>query len=244
MCSEVGVGRLVALSEEEMGEFVPEPKVDFDLDTVMQRVAVAIAPFPKAALFELAERGFATPFEQLLACIISIRTRDEVTLQVAERLFQQAHIPQAIADLPVETLDDLIRPSTFHTAKAYQFKAIAQIILQEHGGRLPCSFDTLTGFKGVGPKCANLVLAIACGQPSISVDVHVHRITNRWGYLHTATPEQSLRVLEEKLPQRYWVEINRLLVPFGKHICTGKRPHCSTCPVRPMCAQKNVTDPR
>jgi endonuclease-3 len=121
---------------------------------------------------------------------------------------------------------------------------IAHRLQGEHGGVLPCDFALLTSFRGVGPKCANLVLGIACGIPSISVDVHVHRVTNRWGYVATRTPEQTMAALERKLPQEYWIEINRLLVPFGKHICTGTRPHCSTCPLLDMCAQVGVVNPR
>ncbi len=102
----------------------------------------------------------------------------------------------------------------------------------------------LRSFAGVGPKCANLVLAIACGQPRIAVDTHVHRVTNRWGYVQTRTPEQTLAALEAKLPERYWTAINRLLIPFGKRICTAQRPRCSTCPVREYCAQVDVTAPR
>jgi endonuclease-3 len=102
----------------------------------------------------------------------------------------------------------------------------------------------LRSFEGVGPKCANLVLASACGQPRIAVDTHVHRVANRWGYVHTRTPEQTLAALEAKLPRRYWVEINRLLIPFGKHVCTAQHPHCSTCPVHEFCAQVGVTEPR
>jgi endonuclease-3 len=219
-------------------------KVPFDIDTVMARIGEAVQPYPKAALFDLAERGFSTPFEQLLACVISIRTYDEVTLEAAQRLFAIARTPQQIDALPADKIDALITPATFHTPKAHQFKEMARIILQQYGGELPCDFDALTALRGVGPKCANLVLAIACDRPSVSVDVHVHRITNRWGYVQTRTPEQTMAVLVETLPRRHWVDINRLLVPFGKHICTGKRPHCSTCPVLEMCAQAGVVNPR
>lgn len=218
--------------------------VAFDIDTVMARVAEAVKPYPKAALFELAERGYAAPFEQLLACVISIRTRDEVTLEAAQRLFAVARTPQAIADMDPEAIDALITPTTFHAAKAYQFQEFAQVVLDEHDGDLPCTFDALTALRGVGPKCANLILAIACDQPQISVDVHVDRITNRWGYVATKSATQTMHALQEKLPRRYWVDINRLLVPFGKHICTGRRPRCSTCPVEAMCAQVGVTNPR
>jgi endonuclease-3 len=102
----------------------------------------------------------------------------------------------------------------------------------------------LVSLPGVGAKCANLVLGIACGQPRIGVDIHVHRITNRWGYIRAATPNHTLVALEAVLPRPYWVEINRLLVPFGKHVCTGQRPHCSACPLLDSCAQVGVTDSR
>ena len=222
----------------------PAQKRPIEIDTVMAAIAAAVQPFPKAALFELAELGFRTPFEQLLACVISIRTRDETTLAVAQQLFAVARTPQAILDLSPEEIDTLISPSTFHTAKAYQFREMAEQILAQIGEEKLCDFGVLTGLKGVGPKCANLVLAIACGEPRVSVDVHVHRVTNRWGYVQTRTPEQTMVVLEEILPKRHWVDINRLLVPFGKHICTGERPHCSTCPVWAMCDQVGVVNPR
>jgi endonuclease-3 len=109
---------------------------------------------------------------------------------------------------------------------------------------MPCSFEDMTSYPGIGPKCANLTLAIACGQPRIGVDIHVHRVTNRWGYVQTKTPEDTMAALESKLPRPYWLEINALLVPFGKHICTGQQPHCSTCPVLDMCQQRGVTSRR
>jgi endonuclease-3 len=216
----------------------------FDIDEVLERIDAAIQPFPKAAMFELAERGYDSPFEQLIACIISIRTYDETSIPVAEELFRLARTPAEMALLSVEQIDAAIRESTFHENKAPQIRAVAQQILDQYGGELPCDFDVLTAFHGVGPKCANLTLGIACGIPSISVDVHVHRVTNRWGYVETNAPEQTMRALAGSLPEKYWIEINKLLVPFGKHICTGRRPKCSTCPVEEMCAQVGVENPR
>ena len=201
-------------------------------------------PWPKAALFELAEDGFNSTFEQLVACIISIRTYDEVTLPVSRKLFERARTPAEISKLSYEQLDALINLSTFHERKASQILAIARRALDEYDGELPCDSDVLRSFSGVGPKCANLVLGIACGKPFISVDIHVHRVTNRWGYVQTSTPEKTLVALEAKLPRRYWIEINRLLVPFGKHICTGPLPHCSNCPVLDYCQQVGVTKHR
>ncbi len=195
-------------------------------------------------MFELAELGYSTLFEQLIACIISIRTFDEVSLPAARRLLDQAHTPAALARLKTAQIDRSITPSTFHERKAAQIQAIARQVAEQYGGELPCDEKVLLSFSGVGVKCAHLALGVGCGQPWISVDIHVHRVTNRWGYVSTSTPEQTMLALEKHLPQEYWIEINRLLVPFGKHICTGVAPRCSTCPVLPMCQQVGVTKHR
>jgi endonuclease-3 len=215
-------------------------KRPLDIDLVIKRIREAIRPYPQAALFELADEGFQTPFEQLVACIISIRTFDEVTLPCARRLFALARTPGAMNQLTPGAIDAAIRPCTFHDAKARQIHDIAGRLVATHGGTLPCDAELLRSFRGVGPKCTNLVLGIACHQACISVDIHVHRVTNRWGYIHERTPERTMAALTAVLPQPYWVEINRLLVPFGKHICTGSRPRCSTCPVLEMCQQVGV----
>jgi endonuclease III len=216
----------------------------FAIDLVMQRIRDAIRSFPQAALFALAEEGFDSPFELLIACLISTRTLDEVTLACVHRLFARAHTPVAISQLTAEAIDEAIRGCTFHDVKARQIQEIARRVVAEHSSALPCDAELFQSFQGIGPKCANLVLGIACNQPHISVDVHVHRVTNRWGYVQTRTPERTMAALEGILPQQYWVEINRLLVPFGKHICTGNRPRCSTCPVLDMCQQVGVESHR
>jgi endonuclease-3 len=215
-------------------------KAPFDIEAVMQKVEQAVRPFPKAAMFELFERGFRSPFEQLVACMISIRTWDEQTLVIAPRLFAQARTPQEMVGLSVDEIDRLISPCTFHARKAEQIRQLARRVLEEFGGELPCDAETMRQFAGVGLKCANLAAGIGCGQMRVSADIHVHRVTNRWGYVTTHAPEQTSRSLEAQLPLRYWIEINRLLVPFGKHICTGERPKCSTCPVIAMCRQVGV----
>jgi endonuclease-3 len=215
-------------------------KNPFDIGLAMRRIKAAVRTWPKAALFELAEEGFNSTFEQLVACIISIRTYDEVTLPVSRKLFERARTPAEVSKLTYEELDALINLSTFHERKASQILAIARRAVDEYDGNIPCDSEVLRSFSGVGPKCANLVLGIACGEPFISVDIHVHRVTNRWGYVQTSTPEKTMVALEAKLPRRYWIEINRLLVPFGKHICTSNLPHCSTCPVLDMCQQVGV----
>ena len=192
-------------------------------------------------MFELAERGHRSLFEQLVACVISIRTLDEVSLPTALELFEHAPTPEAIAKLSVAQIDKLVHASSFHRAKAETIRAIARRTVDGFGGTLPRDRDVLLSFKGVGPKCANLALGVAHGESHISVDIHVHRVTNRWGVVHASTPEGTMVALEKVLPKRYWIEINRLLVPFGKHVCTGQRPKCSTCPVLEYCRQVGVT---
>lgn len=222
----------------------PAGKRPFDIEEAMPLLRAAVAPYPRAALFELAAEGHNSVFEILVACIISIRTRDETTLPVTRALFAQAGTPAEIAALSVPQIDRLIQSCTFHEPKAKTIHAIATRTVQEHGGILPCDREVLLSFHGVGPKCANLTLGVACGLPLIGVDIHVHRVTNRWGYVQTTTPEKTMAALQEKLPRAYWIEINALLVPFGKHVCTGTRPKCSTCPLLEMCQQVGVTSHR
>jgi endonuclease-3 len=219
-------------------------KKPHDIDEMMKRIEEAVRPFPKAALFELAEDGYSTPFELLVACIISIRTRDEVTLINARKLFGQARTPADIDQLTPLQIDELIQACSFHDRKAEQIRTIARRVIDEFGGELPCEEEVIRSFYGVGLKCTNLTLGIACDEKRVSADIHVHRVTNRWGYVKTSTPEATSRALEEKLPRRFWVEINRLLVPFGKHICTGRLPRCSICPVLMYCRQVGVTQHR
>ncbi len=211
---------------------------------MLRRIRATVRDFADAAMFELAAEGHDSVFEQLVACIISIRTRDEVMIRLARDLFARAPTPQAMARLDPSTIDTLIGAASFHEAKARQIHEIARRTVTEFDGKLPCDFETLTSFRGVGPKCANLALGIACGQTRIGVDIHVHRVTNRWGYVQAPTPEQTMAALEAKLPRKYWLEINRLLVPFGKHVCTGSLPRCSECPVLDMCRQVGVTKHR
>ena len=219
-------------------------KEPFTIDLVMEHIRAAVVPYPKAAMFELAEEGYRSPFEQLVACMISIRTLDEVSIRLARQLFARARTAEAMSRLTTAEIDRLIYGCTFHERKSAQILAIAQRLVRDFNGELPCDEELILSFSGVGIKCANLALGIACGAEKISVDVHVHRVTNRWGYVHTSTPEKTTEALIEKLPKKYWLDINKLLVPFGKHICTGTMPHCSTCPVLAMCQQVGVTNHR
>ncbi len=220
------------------------PRKTFDIDAVFKLLRAAVAPFADAAMFALGDTGYRTAFQQLVGCIISIRTRDEVTLPASLRLLERAPDAETISRMSAAEVDELIHPCTFHEAKAKQIREMAVRLTEEFGGDLPCDFDVMTSFNGVGPKCANLALGVACGQATISVDIHVQRVTNRWGYVATGAAEQTRVALEARLPEKYWVELNRLLVPFGKHICTGTLPRCSTCPVLQYCQQVGVTQHR
>jgi endonuclease III len=215
-------------------------KRPFDIDLVLERVREAVKPFPRAMLFQLYEEGYTSTFEILVACLISVRTRDETSLHMARQLFARGRTPAAIAALDINEIDSLIGKCGFHLIKAEQIHTMAELIVEENGGDLPCSFELMTSYPGIGPKCAGLALGIACGEPRIGVDVHVRRVTNRWGYVTGRTPQETMVALERKLPCQYWVQINALLVPFGKHICTAQRPKCSTCPVLDMCQQRSV----
>jgi endonuclease III len=227
-----------------MSVSIRSAKRPFDIHAVIRRIRQGVKQFADAAMFDLAAQGFASPFHQLAACIISVRTRDEVSLPAALRLFKVAPTSKDVSRLSVKKIAQLIRPASFYETKAYNIRDLAKRVSEEFGGELPCDFEVMTSFRGVGPKCANLTLGIACGATEISVDVHVHRVTNRWGFVRASTPEASRLVLEERLPKKYWVEINRLLVPFGKHVCTGRLPKCSACPVLEYCRQVGVAEHR
>jgi endonuclease III len=220
-------------------------KKPFDIDQMMRRVREAVRDYPKAVLFELADRGYGSPFQILVACVITIRTLEEVSLPTALKLFEVASTPHQVANLSEERIDELIHACTFHRPKSHTIHTIAREVVNTFRGELPCDIDALTSLSGVGPKCANLVLGIACIKPTgIPVDIHVHRVTNRWGYVSASTPEKTMAELQKVLPRKYWLEINKLMVPFGKHICTGKAPKCSTCPVLEYCRQVGVESHR
>ena len=195
-------------------------------------------------MFELFERGYTTLFEQLISCIISVRTLDETTIPVSEKLFKIARTPTEFLELSPKGLEKILHGATFPLQKAYTIIGISKAAIEQFNGELPAEFEKLIELKGVGPKCANLALGVAHKQAAISVDVHIHRVTNRWGFIQTSSPEQTMLQLEQKVSKQKWIDINRLLMPFGKHICTGRLPHCSTCPVLEYCRQIGVTSHR
>jgi endonuclease-3 len=216
----------------------------FDPEQVIQILREAVRDLPAPSMFELRNRGYGSLFQQVVACMISVRTYEEVSLPASIRLFERAPTPDIVAKLPVDQIDRLISPSTFHERKADQIRQIAKITVDEFDGTVPCDEETVLSFPGIGPKCAALALGIACEQERLPVDIHVHRVANRWGVIDTRTPEQSQIALEKVFPPRYWLELNERLVPFGKAICTRLRPHCSTCPLLDYCEQVGVTNPR
>ena len=181
------------------------------------------------------------PFRLLVACVISLRTKDEVTAEASARLFAMASTPQALSGLPERRIAKLIFPAGFYNTKARQIREIARRIAREHGGRVPADREALLALPGVGRKTANLVLGLGFGVPAICVDTHVHRISNRLGLVHTKDPEQTEHALEKVLPQRLWIEINDLLVTFGQNVCHPTSPRCSTCPLAARCPRVGVT---
>ncbi len=216
----------------------------FDIRVALARLESAIALFPKAGLFLLKDEGHSSVFQQLTACILSIRTLDEVMLETARRLFAVAPTPEDMAALGPEGVDRIITRCAFHSAKARQISAIALRSANEFGGELPCDEAILRSLGGVGPKCANLVLGLACGLPRIAVDSHVHRVANRWGIVVTDSPEATLAALTAWVPDALASEVNRLIMPFGKHICMPISPQCSVCPLRTMCPRIGVMTSR
>jgi endonuclease-3 len=239
--------RICTMRTEAPVRPAPVKKKPFDITDVMRRLRRAVKKHDAAAMFVLADEGFGSVFQILVACIISIRTFEEVTLPTSRKLFAVAKTPKEMAKLAVAEIDDLIHACTFHEPKARTIYDIATRALNELDSPddLPGDMDVLLSFRGVGPKCAKLVMGIAAGKPQgVPVDIHVHRVTNRWGYVSAPTPERTMKELESKLPRKYWMEINKLLVPFGKHVCTGKAPKCSTCPLLEYCRQVGVTTHR
>lgn len=216
-------------------------KKPFDLPDMLKRIDKAIQPFPKAAMFELYQRGYTSLFEQLISCIISIRTLDETTIPLSLGLFAKARTPGELLRLSMEELAGMLNGSQYPGQKAQTLLGIAKAAVDDFGGNLPADYEKLTALKGVGPKCAKLALGVAASYPGISVDVHVHRVVNRWGLVETGTPEKTMKELEAIVPEKKWIDVNRLLMPFGKHICVLRSPFCSICPVLDYCRQVGVS---
>jgi len=181
------------------------------------------------------------PFKVLVSCIISLRTKDEVTALASERLFARAATPETMQVLLVDEVAALIYPAGFYRNKAQQLVDISRRLVEEFGGTVPDRIEDLVTFKGVGRKTANLVMTLGFGKQGICVDTHVHRICNRWGYVKTRTPDETEMALRKKLPPEYWIEINDLLVAFGQNHCHPVSPRCSSCRLQEICRRVGVT---
>ncbi len=184
------------------------------------------------------------PFRVLISTVISLRTRDEVTLAASNRLYELADSPQAIAGLDEEMIASLIYPAGFYKTKAKNIRAIAEILIREYEGEVPPDRDALLALPGVGIKTANLTLNLGFNIEAICVDTHVHRISNRMGWISTKTPEESEKALQSVMPRHHWIPLNEMLVLFGQQVCTPLSPKCSLCPLNEECPKVNVTKRR
>ncbi len=185
-----------------------------------------------------------SPFKVLVSCIISLRTKDEVTAQASARLFERAGTPRDMLTLASDEIAGLIYPAGFYRNKSSQILEISRRLMEEFNGTVPDTIDELLKFKGVGRKTANLVVTLGFGKPGICVDTHVHRICNRWGYVATKTAEETEFELRKKLPSEYWIEINDLLVAFGQNHCHPVSPRCSSCCLADFCLRIGVKTAR
>lgn len=184
---------------------------------------------------------YESPFRVLISCILSLRTLDATTAKASHRLFAAADSPASLLKLSAEEIEKHIYPVGFYKTKARNILDICKKLIDDYGGKVPDDIDELLKLKGVGRKTANLVVTLGYKKPGICVDTHVHRISNRWGYVKTKTPEKTEFALRAKLPKPYWIEYNDLLVSFGQHLCRPISPLCSACPVKKYCRRVGVT---
>jgi endonuclease-3 len=184
------------------------------------------------------------PFQILISTVLSLRTKDQTTAEASARLFQLATTPRAMLAVPRRTIERAIYPVGFYRTKARHIHDICRDLLARYGGRVPDEIDELLTLKGVGRKTANLVVTLGFRKPGICVDIHVHRISNRLGYIRTKSPAQSEEALRRKLPRRHWIVYNDLLVPFGQNLCTPVSPRCSECKLTSYCERVGVKKSR
>jgi len=185
-----------------------------------------------------------TPFTTLISCILSLRTQDKTTNAASERLFRIASTPETMLAVPAQLIEEAIYPVAFYRVKSRTIHAICEQLLSRFGGEVPSKLEELLELPGVGRKTANIVVTLAFGKPGIAVDTHVHRISNRLGYVRTKTPDDTEMVLRKKLPRRYWLIYNDLLVAYGQNLCKPISPHCSTCKIALYCKRVGVRKSR
>lgn len=199
-----------------------------------------IKRFKTPYVTEVAAEAEKDPFKVLVSCILSLRTKDDTTREASVRLFKLASTAEGIMKLPQKRIEKAIYPVGFYRVKAAALKGISKELLVRYGGKVPDTIDGLLTLKGVGRKTANLVVTMGYNKPGICVDTHVHRIANRWGFVSTKTPDETERALREKLPKRYWIIINDLLVTFGQNVCRPISPFCSRCAIFKYCKKAGV----
>ena len=206
---------------------------------VLQLIRHAISAWEPPALNKIAEES-DDPFRVLISCILSQQTKDYVTGVASARLYRLADQPDSLLAFSERRIARAIYPVSFYRTKARTIREVCRTLLTRFAGRVPDSLEELLSLKGVGRKTANLVVTVGYRKSGICVDTHVHRISNRWGYVTTKTPEQTEMALRRKLPKRHWIYYNDLLVPFGQHLCRPISPFCSRCPVERWCARTGV----
>jgi len=209
----------------------------FDIDRFVFLIGSEYEKWKAPIVSHLAKRADATPFQVLVSTLLSLRTKDEVTAAAASRLFESAKTPEAIVSLSKEAIEALIYPVGFYHTKAERLKTVSRILIDQYDGDVPNTMNALIALPGVGRKTANLVLVEGFGKPGICVDTHVHRISNRVGYVDTTAPDETEMQLRKQLPVKYWRRYNEMLVAFGQMVCRPVSPFCSRCPVAVMCPQ-------
>lgn len=216
---------------------------DSDITKIMNLIGKQVKTLDVPWLDEMAGID-RDPFKVLVSCILSLRTQDKTTGEASRRLFAMASTPSELASASVKDISNAIYPVGFYNTKARTLRSLSSTIFEKHGGRVPDTIEELLTLKGVGRKTANLVVTLGWDKPGICVDTHVHRITNRWGYVKTTSPDKTEFALRDKLPKRYWKRINGLLVAFGQGICKPISPLCSQCSVKGFCSRIGVTKSR
>lgn len=212
---------------------------DRDIDEIVSILREAVKDWKQPIVTQIAERA-KNPFRILISTILSLRTKDEVTSSASDRLFSLAKTPEEMLRLTEEEIAKAIYPVGFYRNKAKTIREICKTLIERYDGKVPDSIDELLKLKGVGRKTANLVITLGYNKPGICVDTHVHRISNRLGYVKTKTPEETEFALREKLPKEYWIEFNDLLVTLGQTICHPISPRCSICPISTYCDKIGV----
>ncbi len=221
----------------------PKRGSSFDIHPVIAALKEA-APTWNAPVVTLMANQSGDPFQVLVGCLLSLRTKDETTGPAARRLFRLAHTPQTMLQLSTREIEQAIYPVGFYHTKARTILELCRVLIERYGSKVPDDLDELLTLKGVGRKTANLVLTQGFHKPAICVDTHVHRISNRWGYVRTKDPHATEMALRRKLPAQYWMEYNDLLVAFGQTICQPVSPWCSRCPIVAWCPRRAVTRSR